>query len=209
VLLAIECAKELDSDAPVISHRGSRSYKKIKWSQVNPGDLRVQIQAASDMSRTPAGRLQLALEFAQAGIISTDSAREMMADLDSDAEMSLYRAQQEDIDRCLDEIVDGEQHSPEPYDSLEMLVWRGTRRYKKERADGCPEEILEGIRQYIVQGAAMLAMAQEPPPAAAGMTDATGAAPMAPPMDMAPPMGAPPMEQPAAALSGAAMHSVA
>src|SRR5688572_31685312 len=42
------------------------------WADVDMGDLEFQLTAASTLSRTPAGRMQTALEWAQAGVITTD-----------------------------------------------------------------------------------------------------------------------------------------
>lgn len=204
VLLAIGCAKKLGSKAPEIVRQSKFGSKKIPWAKVDMGDARVQIVAASALGRTPAGRTQFVMEMAQAGIISQDSARRLLmpnSTLDTEAEMSRYVAALEDIERTIDEIEDGAVLMPEPYQHLEMGIWRMQAAYLKDRDDGAPESVLEALRQWIVVADHMDRMAKA---AAAGGAPAPGAPELAPPVDaaVAPPAG----PAPAAALAPEAMQ---
>jgi hypothetical protein len=191
VLLAIECAKRLGSKAPEIVRQTKFGSRKIPWAKVDMGDVRVQISVASALGRTPAGRTQFVLEMAQAGIISQESARRLLmpnSPLDVEAEMSRYVAALEDIERTIDEIEDGAVLMPEPYQNLEMGIWRMQAAYLKDRDDGAPESVLEALRQWIVVADYQLglaAMANQPDAANANAEPALpGAAPM--PMEQAP-----------------------
>lgn len=196
VLLVLECCKELGEDAPVVLRKTKWGRKKIRWRDVDPTELRVQIAAASSLARTPAGRMQSVLEWAQAGVITTDEARRLLGHPDLERAMSLYTAALEDIERCIEEVLDGEQLTPEPYQNLKMGIWRFQQSYLVARNDGAPEEILEGLRQWIVQAAHVLSMAQAPSPQMPAMPAGDPAAlPAAPdqlalppgPMEMGPP----------------------
>lgn len=195
VLLALECCKELGRKAPTFVRAGALGQKKIEWPKIDIDQARRWVQATSPLADTPAGRRQLAMEMAQAGLISKDSALKLSmpnSDLDVEAEMSLYLEARENIDATIDEIEDGEQLVPEPYQNLRMGVWLMTAAYQRDQRAGAPEEVLEGLRQWIVAADHILGMA-EAPPADPAMAGAAPADPAAASMPMAPeaPMGTP------------------
>jgi hypothetical protein len=147
------------------------------------------------------------MEFAQAGIISTDQARRLLGHPDLEAELSLYTAALEAIEHSLDQIADGNAIMPEPYDNHEMAVWRSQREYLKWRDDGAPEGILESLRQYIVTAAWMVdrkksaANENAAGPVAGAAQSMAGSPDVGAPPPMDDPMAAPPV----AALSNQAM----
>lgn len=155
--LLLDSCKELGAKAPEVTRRTRFGARRLSWKKVDISHLKVQMKAAANMNRTPAGRTQLVIEFAQAGIISTDQARRLTQHPDLERELSLYTAALESIEHDLDEIADGGTVMPEPYTNLEMAVWRGQREYLIWRDDGAPEDILESLRQYIVVAAARIA----------------------------------------------------
>jgi len=194
--LELDACKDLGAEAPVI-YRRSRWRPRIEWSKVDMGETRVQIAASSTLNRTPAGREQTLIEWAQAGVISTDEFRRLIGHPDLERAMSLYTAAMESIEEQLEMMLDGEVVMPEPFDNLSMAVWRGTAEYHNARTGGAPEPILEAIRQYVDQAAFML----EGTSASNGnISDGGAAAPGALP---------PPSGQPAAALSPQAMDLMA
>lgn len=162
-LLFLRCAKELGDDAPVIVRKSRWGARYIKWSDVDPGELKVMATAATTLSRTHAGRIQMAHELGQAGVISLDEMRRLIGHPDIERAMSLYTAALEDIERCIEDVLDGEVIVPEPYQNLKMGIWRFQMALLKARGDGAPEEILEGLRQWIEQAAEMIKMASAPP----------------------------------------------
>lgn len=194
--LLIDVCKDLGAKAPVVTRHSRFGKCVLTWKDVDMGDVRVQMKAAANLNRTPAGRTQLVIEFAQAGIISTDQARRLLQHPDLEAELSLYTAALEDIERSLDMIADGNVVMPEPFTNAVMAVWRSQNEYLKWVADGAPEEILENLRQYIVQAAWVVSQSQPPANENAGMDPAA----------MPPAAGAPAAAQPAAALSQQAMQ---
>ncbi len=199
ILLVIGCCKKLGKAAPVIMRRTKFGARKITWPKVDMGDVKVQISAASTLSRTPAGRIQTVMEWAQAGIISQDETRRLLQHPDLEREMSLHTAAMESVERCFDDIADGHTVMPEPFMNLEMCKDRGTSQYLIWCTDDAPERVLEGLRQFVVQAAYMLDQQQNPQPAA-------GAMPMDPSAQM-PAMGPAPMAAPPqAALAAQAMQ---
>lgn len=196
MVLLLKCCKRLGKNAPEMTRTSRFGARKIQWSKVEPAFLKSTIAPASNLNRTAAGREQTLIEWAQAGVISTDDFRRLINHPDLERAMSLYTAAMEDIDHCLDEIADGYVVVPEPYMNLAMAVWRGQQQYLLWRDPGgddgvgAPEEVLEALRQFVTQAADMIAMSQEQQ----AMAAPAGA-----------PMGAPPQ----AALAPQAMELVA
>ncbi len=197
IWLVIDCCKDLGKAAPVIMRRTKFGAKKITWAKVDMGDVRVQIAAASTLSRTPAGRTQTVLEWAQAGVISQDETRRLLQHPDLERAMSLYTAALENIEHCFDEIADGKIVMPEPFMNLKMIAYRGQLQYLNWRDDGAPEDILEALRQFVVQAAYMLSQQAQNDNTAAAPGGQAGAMPSP---------NAPPEAPPQAALAPQAMQ---
>jgi hypothetical protein len=161
--LLLDVCKDLGDEAPVIARKAKFGARRIKWADVDMTDVRVQIQAASTLGRTPAGRYQTALEWAQAGVISTDEWRRLTKHPDLDRVLSLYTQGMESIERDIEAIEDGYAVSPEPYGNLMLMSRMGRMAYLRDRDLGAPEEILEGLRQYVVQAIHMDNLRRRPP----------------------------------------------
>lgn len=194
----LDVCKDLGEAAPVIARKAKFGARKIKWSDVDMGDVKVQIAAASAIARTPAGRYQTALEWAQAGVISTDEWRRLTKHPDLDHILSLYTQGMESVERDIEAIVYDELTVvPEPFGNLQLMVRMGQMAYLKYRdLENVPDEVLEGLRQYAVLAADMLnKMAMNDNAAGQGSAQL--------------PMGgeAPPPTQPVAALSPQAMQT--
>ncbi len=208
--LLIDVCKQLGAKAPTVTRRSRFGSQTLRWKDVDMGDVRVQIKAAANLNRTPAGRTQLVIEFAQAGIISTDQARRLLQHPDLEREMSLYTSSLDIVEFDLDAIAKGNIVMPDPLISLEIAQWRAQREYAQWLQDGAPEEVLEALRQYVVQAVYIAGMAKPaantnaaPPMPGADV----GAAGMVDPMAAVPPMGADPMAAaPVAALAPQAMQ---
>jgi hypothetical protein len=79
-----------------------------------------------------------------------------MSHPDLEKAMSLYTAQLEDIERCIEDILDGDMLVPEPYQNLQMGLWRFQMSYLEQEGNGAPEDVLEGLRQWMNQAAWVL-----------------------------------------------------
>lgn len=162
MVLVLDCCRDLGVNAPMMVRKSRFGPRRLSWSKVSMDDVRVTIGAASTLSRTRAGREQQVIEWAQAGIISQDDARRLINHPDLERAMSLYNAAIENVEHCLEEIADGEVVMPEPYMNLDLLVWRAQQQYLNWQADGAPEEILENLRDLIVNAAWMASGGNEP-----------------------------------------------
>jgi hypothetical protein len=190
--LALECCKDMAAagiEPPEIVRKTRKGKRALRWADVDMGEVQVQLMASSNLSRTPAGRNQLVMEWAQAGVISKDSAVRLIDHPDLEREISLYTAAQEYIEFCLEEILDGEVVVPTPHMNLRMAVWRGMAQYQLAAMDRAPESVLENLHQFVVLASYEVSLAEQPAQAPA-MAGAGMAAPAMPP-GMAPP-GLPP-----------------
>jgi hypothetical protein len=201
IWLALDCCKDMAANGmepPEVTRKTRNGRKKLKWADVDMGEVQVQMQAASNLSRTPAGRLQLVMEFTQAGVISMDESRRLIQHPDLERAMSLYTAAMEYVEYALEEIKDGGSVVPSTEMHLQMCVWRGEAEYQLSAMDGAPESVLENLHQFVVLAAYQISLMQQPMNAnmpaedpALAPTPMEGAAPMAPPAsDGAPVTGA-------------------
>lgn len=205
--LLIAVCKKLGAKAPKITRRSRFGKRTLKWADVDLGEVKVQMKAAANLNRTPAGRTQLVIEFAQAGIINTDEARRLLQHPDLERELSLYTAALEVVESDLDEIADGRVVMPDPLTNLAVCQWRAQREYAQWLVDGAPEEMLENLRNYIVQAIWFDSMRQQPAANDGAMPGDAGAAavPVGPDVGAAAMAADPSAGQPAAALADQAM----
>lgn len=204
--LVIDVCKDLGDEAPTVTRHSRFGSKKMKWKDVDLGEVRVQMSAATDLNRTHAGRLQMVVEFAQAGIISTDQARKLFGSPDLEREISLYTSVIEVVELDLDEMRDGGIVMPDPMTNLSICQWRAQREYAQWLRDKAPEDKLENLRTYIVQAVAMKNLAGPANANAAAGPDVAAAGPSAPPGAGVGAMPDPTTSQPVAALSDQAMQ---
>lgn len=209
IFLLLDVCKDLGADAPVIPRGKKFGGGKIPWAKVDMENVRIQLGAASTLSRTRAGREQAVVEWSQAGIISQDDAKRLLDHPDLDRALSLYNAAIENVDYVIEEIADGNIMMPEPYMNLKLLVWRAQQQYLIwSTLKRVPETVLENLRQLITQAAWMVSGGNQPPEGAlppgpgpdqsmpAGAPPPGGMLPPGggmPPMPAGPPMGMPPM----------------
>jgi hypothetical protein len=214
--LALWCAKRLGDKAPEVVRRSVHGPRKIKWSDVDVTELKVQLVAASTLGRSPAGRAAFVMEMASGGVISQDVARKLLmphSPLDVDREMSLYAAAMDSADADIEHILDGGEAWPTAYQNARMNVWRGQAtllRISQGEDEGysAPEEIIERLRQWVVQSAWIVSQSEKTP---AMPPDALGLAAPAPVpgvMPAAPAMGVPPVADPGPAMTGAGVAPV-
>jgi hypothetical protein len=194
VWLIIDCCKDLGSKAPKILHVSKFGNSGIKWSDVDMGDLKIQLSASSTLGDTEAGRQQRLTELVAAGLITPDESREMMDHPDIERKLSLYSAKLEAAENAVERILDGERLTPTPYMDLATCVIVAERTYNMidigEDRGGAPEEILEGLSDFMSIAASILNPPQVPgnPANQAAMPMAPGApgAEAAPPPALAP-----------------------
>lgn len=169
--LVIAMCKKLGPDkVPDVLHvakYGGVRPRLLKWKDVNLKDLRYEMAVSSAVSNSPAGRQQRVTELAQAGIVTLDEARELIAHPDIDRVISLYNAAIESVQWVIERIENGEVGiTPEPFMNLKMCVTMMQREYLLIQTQGAPETILDALSEFVATAAAIL---NPPPPANANM----------------------------------------
>ena len=206
VILMLAACKRLGKKAPAVTQKTRFGTRKIEWHKVDLKQIKTQITMASGLPRTVAGRTQLVLEWAQAGLVDTAEARRLLRHPDIERSLSLFTAGIEALEHAFDLIADGEIVMPEPFMHLNACVKRGQDQYLEWWRNGAPEEIMEAVRQFVVQAADML----EPAPVNENVPmDPAMADPMMDPMAAngnVPLPGMPAEAPPQAALAAQAMN---
>lgn len=149
----------------------------IPWKDVDLERDRftLGIEAASIFTMSPAARLQTVTELAQVGVIGPQEMRRLLNHPDLEHDEALANADQEDIERVLEGLLDGNYESPEPFQNLMLGIKRIQLAYLKAKSDGAPEDILENMRMWLNQAQALVSEAQRPPEAAAQVPPGTAA----------------------------------
>jgi hypothetical protein len=186
----ISLAKEVpDFEVRAVSRKFMRS---IKWKDVDLDDDKyvMQMFPTSSLPTTPAARQQTVAEWQKAGWISNEEARRLLDFPDLESSNNLAFAAFEDIAREIEHLLEGgDFRPPEPYQNLQLGQQMMQSAYLRARDEGAPEEVLDGLRHWMDEAAALVQKAiaaQTPPPQTA-------------PPPGAPPMPLPPSPAPAAA----------
>lgn len=154
---------------PDIGYSFSTIQRRIHWGEVDMGDIRYWIQAAPQLSRTLAGRMDTIAAWTNQGLISPDDARRLIRHPDLDSAMSLYDAYLDNIERTADLLLSGHYMPPDPRGPLEIGLDAMQRYYFRAVDDGAPEQDLENVRGWMDQAAFILSKRQAPQQAPAPM----------------------------------------
>lgn len=179
-----------------VESKVGRSYQRIDWKEIASGDDDFILQAwpASLLPATPSGRYDRLNEMVQAQWISKEQALSILDVPDLEGIVSLETASFEVLSRALELMLDdGKPQSPEPYQNLTLSLRMAQDAYLKARTDGCPEDRLQLVRDYIDAIRELQTAAQPPAPAAPPPADPS----MPPDPSMTGPAG--PMAAPMAA----------
>ena len=161
----VELAKELYGRRKYTAVWKSHNLiKRIPWKDVDLEEdmYQMSIEASSILSRTPAGRLQGAVELVQNGMMDPKVALRLLGHPDLERERDIETASIEDIEATIEELLDGVYRSPEPFQDLALGISRVQMAYLKARRDGAPEEILELMRKWMDNAKAIMDQAQAP-----------------------------------------------
>jgi hypothetical protein len=169
--LAREISEDKDHKDYEVKIKGKRFFESIKWSDIDLEEDQyiMQVFPTSGLASTPAGRFQQIQEFLEAGFITPERAKKLMdmPDLESDTDLDV--AALDDIEATMERMIDGgEYEPPEPYQNLTLGSAMMKNSYLKCKNDGVPEEVLEMLRNWVVDAETMLKPLQPPVDPAAG-----------------------------------------
>ena len=121
--------RELAEDDPefMVTWPGKSVLRQYNWAENDVGDeeFTVSVAASSQLPHDPAGRQEMVQEMYKAGLISQDTAREMIGQPDMDRELEKQTAQSEYIDMLIEKYLDAEQEtwSAGDYEAPEGLLF--------------------------------------------------------------------------------------
>jgi len=132
--------------------RSATVYETVNWKDValEPDEYRLEVQPASALPDSTAGRNQTVQDWLSAGLINVQEAKQLLEFPDLDAFQSLDLAPYHVILDAIESIVeDGEYVFPEPTDDLDLALKLATLSYSKFRLRKAPSDRLELLLQYV------------------------------------------------------------
>lgn len=190
----------------VVAFKAKRFTETIDWASVDPKEdaFRVDVEASSLLSRTPAGRKQDAMDLLQVGAIDKSEFLYLMDDPDLERIQDFKNVARKYAEYAIEKTNEGTYVPPEPFEDLDLAQKLGQLARQMAKLDGAPEEILELHQQRIDAARALADQAKDEATAKAAAAMPPAAMPMDP--SMGAPMGMDPMAQggvvPGAALPG-------
>lgn len=193
VKLSIACTKDIaaeNGNRYSVSVPSKRFLQTIDWKNINleEDEYVMQCFPVSSLPNDPAGRLETVQEYAQAGFMQPEQARELLNFPDLEAVDSLQRAAEEYLTQILDKMVSDDEPletaytAPEPFDNLSRARALALQYYQRGKSQNLDEERLDLLRQFIAQIDEFMNMATPPAPGPAGPPSAQPQAqPMAQP----------------------------
>jgi hypothetical protein len=184
VLMLCKRNAEKKLKTPDIGFAFAHVKKRIKWGDVDLKTVTYQLQAAPQLSRTLAGRMDIIAGWQNSGLITPDQARHLINHPDLDDAMGEIDSYMEYLDNVYELLLDGEYVPPDPRgDLMSIGLSKMKGRYFQAINNGAPEDKLELVRTWMDQATFIVAKAM--PPAAP-----PGPPPGPPQQQAAPPMAA-------------------
>ncbi len=187
--LFIEAAKdasEYNKDLKV-NVRGKKFIETIKWADIDLDEeaYEMKLYAASLLPESPAGRLQVVMEMAQAGMIDKEEQMSLLEYPDLESYTSLLTASVEDIQYVISKMLeDGEYQAPEPAQDLKRGIKMVGAAYLRAKNSDVDLNKLSLLQQWIEDASELIGQTVQAPPPPEGGAGMPG---------LLPGMGAPPM----------------
>lgn len=149
VAIAKEIAERKGEYKAVWNTRNKR--RSIDWGDVDmENDLyTISIEAASLLSRTPAGRIQAAIELANAALLERDELRHLIGHPDLERTLSLKDAALDHAMAVVEQLNRAEYVPPEPLDNLAIAVPVVSNAFLKAKDGKAPENVLDTYRLWL------------------------------------------------------------
>lgn len=161
-----------------VTWRDRNLVRDIQWSEVDLDEdaYSMSLEAASLLSKTPAGRREEVMDNLAMGIFTPEDAKEHLGytSLDVERPLSLKRAAIEDAEATIERLEDedAEFPVPDPIQQLDLCIERVKANLRKIMASGAPEEVKQRHRDWLEQADALVKRAAQamqqhaaPPPA--------------------------------------------
>lgn len=153
----------------------------IKWSEIDLDSESYVMQAypTSFLSGTPSGQLDKVSDLIDLQLLTPEEAGALLDFPDVQNVMAIKNASYNDIQYTIENLLEGNYVSPEPFQNLQLGISYIQSAYLKYKHKGVPEESLQLMRRWIDE--AMLLLNPDP-----GMEGDPGAIPEDPTANMTP-----------------------
>jgi hypothetical protein len=178
--------------------RGQRILKELDYKQIrlDRESFVLDVFPTSLLSKKPAARIEELESFINAGWLTREDAMMLLEMPDLERAGNLILAATRIIEQSIDKMLDADDPSdpdvytyPEPSFNLKLCISKGIQMYLDAKLDGCPDENLQLVLQFITDAKDLL---QPPAPTATPTVPGGGAPDGAPgPAGPAPVGGAP------------------
>lgn len=140
--------KEVDVKVKV---KSGKFLESIKWSDVNmeDDDYIMQVFPTSLLPNQPQGRLAHIQELVQSGFMQKEDALSLLDFPDLEGFVNLQTASREDIQRIIENMLNGKYETPEPYMNLDLALKMVQSSYLKARVNKVSDEKLDLMRRYM------------------------------------------------------------
>lgn len=168
---------------------------EVDWKDVSLEDSAYVLQCfpMALLPQQPAARQQRIEELTSAGWFTRDEAMELMDFPDMEEAVESATAARRSIRQRIDRMLDGDYIAPEPFDVMQgpqsPAITMVAAAYLVERERGCPDDVLQILRDWLEACAALLA----PQPTSPSMQPQGGPPPGAQQMPQPAQSAAPPM----------------
>lgn len=131
----------------------SKILKSIPWKKISKADdvFVIKCDTISGFPQTAAGRIQTVTEFISNHFISLERGMELLnIDPDLEDEVKLATSSLRLCEKSLSAMVEDNEYShPEKYMNLKLALAVSAATYNQLKLDGCPEDRLQLVRQWI------------------------------------------------------------
>jgi hypothetical protein len=151
-----------------ISAPGTKFLESIDWKDCDlaEDEYDVDVQPASLLPTTAAGRIDTVQDLVKSGVWTQDRAAASLDELDPESEMSLERAAEKNIEKQIDAMLDGKAAQPDKFTDLSKAIKLCGFYINEAEEDGVDDKHVDLVRRYADACFALqkkIAQANQPP----------------------------------------------
>jgi hypothetical protein len=148
-----QIAEEEGTEKPLTAWDAKkRAWRTINWKDVDldTDAYHLQVYPISQLPSTPAGKTDLVESWFQSGIIDPDERRQLLDLPDVEGYSDLHNAPTDYVWQQMEAMLyDGKPQTPDPTVGPDLPMKLGRLNYIAAKRDGCPDENLELLRNYL------------------------------------------------------------
>jgi hypothetical protein len=149
--LIMRLMKRISDDKVEARWRTGNVAKTIRWGDVKlDEDMYVMsIKASSITSRTPSGKIDAAVNLANAGLLDKAELRRIIDHPDLQRPLDLENSSIDHAEAIIERLSRGEYVPPERYDNLQVAIKYVANAFMMMKDAGAPDNVLDGFRLWL------------------------------------------------------------